>query len=162
MRVAIVVGNPKPRSRTWAAAHRVAQAMEPDSLSACDLVDIGPHLLTWGDPIVSETIAEVQRSDILIVGSPTYKATYSGLLKLFLDQLQSETGLAGVIAVPLMLGGDPGHRLAGEVHLKPVLSELGAIVPAPSLFLLESDADGERHWVSTWAPVIRRLARDAE
>ena len=146
MRISIVVGNPKRRSRTWDAAHRVAYALNPNSIKAWDLVDIGTHLLHWGDPEVVKTIAEIQHSDVLIVGSPTYKATYSGLLKLFLDHVPNDTGLSGVIAVPVMLAGDPGHRLAGEVHLKPVLSELGAVIPAPSLFLLEQDAQGEREW----------------
>ena len=39
----------------------------------------------------------------MVVASPTYKATYAGLLKLFLDRLGGES-LAGVTAVPLMLG----------------------------------------------------------
>ena len=40
-------------------------------------------------------------------------------------------GLAGAVAVPVMTGGWPGHLLAVEVHLRPVLVELGATVPGP-------------------------------
>ena len=63
-----------------------------------------------------------------MVASPTYKATYTGLLKLFLDRFATD-GLRGV-AVPLMLGAGPGHALAPELTLRPVLTEIGGLVPA--------------------------------
>ena len=37
-----------------------------------------------------------------------------------------------------MLGGSPYHALAGELTLKPVLSEIGCSCPTPALFLLDS------------------------
>ena len=70
----------------------------------------------------------------MIFGSPTYKATYTGLLKLFLDQFPPD-GLGGIVAIPLMLGAGPAHALAPELHLKPVLAELGAVCPTPGLYL---------------------------
>jgi FMN reductase len=48
--------------------------------------------------------------DVLVVASPTYKATYSGLLKAFLDRLATGS-LAGKTAVPVLLGGAPNHQL---------------------------------------------------
>jgi FMN reductase len=139
MNVAIVVGNPKPRSRTWQAAQLVAEkiAGRPADLSV-DLVDFGAALLDWQDQQVAQTIKDVAASDLLVVASPTYKATYTGLLKLFLDRIAGG-GLAGVTAVPLMLGGDWRHSLAADMLLKPVLVELGATCPTRGLFLTDSD-----------------------
>ena len=71
-----------------------------------------------------------------MVASPTYKATYTGLLKLFLDQIGTGD-LAGVVAVPLMLGAGPGHALAPDLLLKPVLVELGATTPTQGLYLID-------------------------
>ena len=141
MTVAIVVGNPKPRSRTFHAAELVAESLTggaPDL--ALDLVDLGPALLDWSDPAVAQAVVEVTATDLLVVASPTYKATYTGLLKLFLDRFGAGS-LASVTAVPLMLGGDMRHSLAPEAFLKPVLAELGASSPTRGLFLLDSDAD---------------------
>lgn len=93
-----------------------------------------------------------------IFASPTFKASYSGLLKLFLDQFDTSTGLEGVVAVPLMLGAGPGHQLAPELHLRPVLTELGASTPASALYLLDSATQPdhvEHAWLTRWAPVIR-------
>ena len=60
------------------------------------------------------------------------------MLKLFLDRFSSGQ-LSRTVAIPLQIGGDWRHSLAPEVHLKPVLSELGASTPTRGLFLLESE-----------------------
>jgi FMN reductase len=161
MRVSIVVGNPKARSRTWDAAHRIAESLGATDVTAYDLVDLGPGLLGWGDPGVSSAVAEVASSEVAIFASPTFKATYTGLLKLFLDQLPGGTGLEGVVGIPLMLGAGPGHQLAPELHLKPVLVEVGATVPAPALYLIDSaeQPDAVEHaWLSRWSPVVGAAA----
>ena len=40
-----------------------------------------------------------------------------------------------------MLGAGPGHSMAPEVFLKPVLAELGAVLPTRALYLLDSSYD---------------------
>lgn len=158
MDITVVVGNPKPRSRTWDAAHRVAEGLGTPAADAVDVVDLGPGLLGWGDPAVRAAVERVAASDVVVVASPTYKATYTGLLKLFLDQIATGDGLEGVVAVPLQLGAGPAHALAPELHLKPVLVELGATVPAPALYLLDSAVQpdpAETGWLERWAPVVR-------
>src|SRR4051812_17567740 len=131
LEISVVVGNPTPRSRTWTAGHRLAEGLGATTVTSIDVVELGPGLLGWGDEGVAATVARVAASDVVIVASPTFKATYTGLLKLFLDQFAGSTGLQGVVAVPLQLGAGPAHQLSAELHLKPVLVELGATVPAP-------------------------------
>jgi FMN reductase len=137
MKTAIIVGNPKPKSRTLDAALLVASKLTGQEAELIlDLVDLGPALLEYGNPNVARAIAAVQGSDIAVFASPTYKATYTGLLKLFLDQFPPD-GLAGVAAFPVMLGAGPAHAMAPEYLLKPVLVELGATCPAPGLYLID-------------------------
>lgn len=156
VRVGVVVGNPKPRSRTYEAAVAVAEhlgnggAPEP----VVDVVDLGAGLLAPTDPVVAGAVERVRAVDVLVVASPTYKATYTGLLKLFLDRFPA-AALDGVQAVPLMLGAGPGHALAPELLLKPVLVELGATTPTRGLYLID------REWqdspaLSAWLPTARR------
>jgi len=152
--VVVVVGNPKPRSRTYQAAHLLAEKLagRPADLSV-DLTDLGAALLDWSDPGVASLVAAVQASDLAVVASPTYKATYTGLLKLFLDRIPGGA-LAGVTAVPLMLGGHWKHALAADLLLKPVLVELGATCPTRGLFLPESEyAGGET--LDSWLELAR-------
>ena len=159
MSTAIVVGNPKPRSRTHDAARVVLEQLTgagPDL--SLDLADFGAGLLDWADPDVAAAVERVKGATLVVVASPTYKATYTGLLKLFLDRFGANS-LAGVTAIPVMLGGDWRHSLAPEVFLKPVLAELGASTPTRSLFLLDADADaGFEHspTLTAWLEVARR------
>ena len=139
-RTAVVVGNPKPGSRTLAAAVHVARELDGGEPGlVVDLGTLGPALLDWQDPGVAELVAAVGAADLVVVASPTYKGTYTGVLKLFLDRFATD-GLRGV-AVPLMLGAGPAHALAPELSLRPVLSEIGASIPSRSLYLLDSSYD---------------------
>jgi FMN reductase len=149
MSVAVVVGNPKPASRTLDAATRLATRLagQPPNV-VIDLIGLGPDLVT-GSPHVTEAVAAIRESSAAVVASPTYKASYTGLLKLFLDLFPSG-GLQGVVAFPVMLGGAWLHALAPEVFLKPVLIELGATCPVRGLYLLDSDyeaPDGLAEWI---------------
>lgn len=159
-RTAVVVGNPKPGSRTLAAATHVARELtESDPHLVVDLATLGPALLDWQAPTVAGLVDEVGAADLVVVASPTYKATYTGLLKVFLDRFAGGTGLRGV-AVPLMLGAGPHHALAPELHLRPLLSELGAIVPAPALYVLDQQHDRPEAydpWLARARPVVHAL-----
>jgi FMN reductase len=156
-RVGVLVGNPKPRSRTHAAALALADRLGGADL-VVDLADVAGELFDWSSTRVADLVEQVAASDLLVVASPTYKATYTGLLKSFLDRFPSE-GLAGVTAVPLMLGAAPVHALAPEHGLRPLLVELGASVPTRSLFVLEAQHDDPAPydaWLATAGPLLQR------
>lgn len=138
VRAGVVVGNPKPASRTFqAAVHLVEELTGTAPQLAVDLAAFGSGLLDWSDTEVGDAVEAVRGLDLVVFASPTYKATYTGLLKVFLDRFPSN-GLDGVVAVPLMLGAGPGHQLAPEVFLRPVLAELGAVLPTRALYVLDS------------------------
>jgi FMN reductase len=154
---AVVVGNPKPASRTLAAATFVARELsggEPDVV--VDLATLGPAVLDWSDPEVADLVEQVGAADLVVVASPTYKAAYTGLLKLFLDRFAGGSGLSG-LAVPLMLGGSPAHALAPETTLRPVLTEIGGTVPGRALYVVDDrhdDAAAYADWLAATRPLV--------
>ena len=158
-RVAVVVGNPKPKSRTLDAATYVATELsghEPDLV--VDLAELGARLLDWQDESVAELVAQVGAADLVVFASPTYKASYTGLLKLFLDRFATD-GLQGV-AVPLMLGAGPGHALAPELTLRPVLTEIGGVVATKGLYVVDKaydDPAAYAHWLELSRPVVSAI-----
>jgi FMN reductase len=156
--VVAVVGNPKPGSRTRGAAELVAERLTGAPASTViELADLGPALLAGSDPAVAAAKRAVLDADLVVFASPTYKATYTGLLKLFLEQFAAGE-LHGTTAVALMLGASPHHALAGELTLKPVLSEIGCSCPTPALFLLESSWDASPEldaWIERAWDVLR-------
>nr|WP_269329286.1 NAD(P)H-dependent oxidoreductase [Kineosporia babensis] len=141
VKIAVVVGNPKPESRTLRVAEAVADVIEkllpgqPAERQVIDLADYSSRLFEWPEPTLAELNDAVAASDVLVVASPTYKATYTGLLKAFLDRYPSN-GLQGVVAVPVMTGAADTHAMATEVNLRPLLVELGATVPSRGLYLV--------------------------
>ena len=140
--VVVLVGNPRPGSRTLgvatAVAGRVAAAFGGAAISVIDLAERGPRLLVPDDEQVAADLALLLAADALVVASPTYKATYTGLLKVFLDRIAGGA-LGGTPAVPVMTGGAPNHSLSVDVHLRPLLLELGASCPTPALYVVEAE-----------------------
>ncbi|MEV0614175.1 NAD(P)H-dependent oxidoreductase [Nonomuraea sp. NPDC050404] len=156
MSVVALVGNPRAGSRTLTVAVEAARAIgrrlgaeEPPEV--VDLAAIASHLLAPGPyPDVEVALELVAEASVLVVASPTYKGTYTGLLKSFLDRLPPQA-LAGKAALPLLVMGDAKHALAVEVHLRPLLVELGASVPTPGLAVLESELPGLAEVLAAWA-----------
>jgi FMN reductase len=166
MSVVTLVGNPRSGSRTREAAVRAAGALaarigHDGPREVVDLSALGPLLLAPGASSgVEVALEQVAEAQVLVVASPVYKGSYTGLLKAFLDRLPGGA-LAGTVAVPLLVLGDARHSLAVEVHLRPLLVELGAAVPTPGLALLESHlADLDEHlgpWADRVAPQTAAL-----
>ncbi len=153
--IVVVVGNPNPGGRTTRVGEAVAAAIAAGAgadatTETIELAEIAPHLFEWGNEAVSSLTARVASADVIITACPTYKATFTGLLKAFLDNYGND-GLAGCRAVPVMVGAAPNHALAPEVHLRPLLVELGASVPSRGLYVLESEVEDLDAVVGPWA-----------
>lgn len=143
LKVTIVVGNPKPRSRTLQIAQTFADRLLEHAACATQVIDLVEHvdeILQWPSEKMDDLTATVAGSDLVIFASPTYKATYTGLLKVFLDRYPAN-GLAGVTAIPVLTGADLSHAMGPTVNLIPLLLELGAMVPGRGLYFVISQMD---------------------
>lgn len=151
----VVVGNPKANSRTRtvgeAVARRVLAAAGADGVEphVVELAGLGPSLFDWSAAPVRAEVDRLSASRLAVIATPVYKATYTGLLKSFLDWF-GQTGLDGVTAVPVMVGAASQHALAVELHLRPLLVEIGATVPSRGLFVLESELDALDATITDW------------
>ncbi|MDM0110900.1 NAD(P)H-dependent oxidoreductase [Variovorax sp. J22R133] len=159
MQASIVIGDPKARSRTARAAAMLATALTGNEpAKSIEVVGFGPDALGRKRRGVEAAVGTVARSRLVIVASPIDKGTYTDLLKVFLGQFDGVTGLHDVVAIPLMLGASSVHGTAAERLLKPVLVKLGALCPAPGLFLLEKgfeDGLAIQSYANKWGNVVR-------
>jgi FMN reductase len=166
-RVVAIVGNPRPNSRTRDAALRLARRIAaPDGDPV--MVDLAPLAGLLHDPTderIVRVLAAVRTAEVLVVATPVFKASYTGLLKSFLD-LFDRRGLVGLTAVPLTIAASAGHRLLADAHLRPVLLELGVELPTASVLLRESRLseldDILDNWARRYLPVLtaaREVAR---
>lgn len=142
LQATVVVGNPKPRSRTRSVAEALVEKLlvPPYDLEVIDLADHVDRVFTWPSDEMAALNQRVAESDLAVFASPTYKATYTGLLKAFLDRYPAG-GLTGVTAIPVLTGADQTHAMGIDVNLAPLLMELGATVPGRGLYFVTSSMD---------------------
>ncbi|TDQ37145.1 NADPH-dependent FMN reductase [Aureibacillus halotolerans] len=94
----------------------------------------------FANPAFAEAHKKVDQSDGVIVVTPVYKSSYSGILKTYLDLLPQK-GLEGKAVLPLVVGGTFGHLLTIDYALKPVLSSLGATTILNGVFVLDKQIE---------------------
>ncbi|WOQ69379.1 NAD(P)H-dependent oxidoreductase [Microbacterium limosum] len=167
LHVTTVVGNPKPASRTRKVAELLVEKLLVPGTYDLEVIDLADHtdeIFAWPSEKMSALNARVAESDLAVFASPTYKATYTGLLKAFLDRYPAN-GLAGVTAIPVHTGADFTHSMGPTFTLSPLLVELGATVPGRGFYLALSQMDQLAEVVdaaaSEYAGNLARLARVA-
>lgn len=130
MHVVLLSGSPSLRSRTELLLDYVRQRLEAQQVevSLLRVRDFPAEDLLharFDSPAVQHLQAVVASADGLVVGTPVYKASFTGALKVLLDLLP-ERALAHKVVLPLASGGSPAHLLAVDYALKPVLAALKA------------------------------------
>lgn len=152
-RVVVVVGNPRPASRTTVVAEavgaRLRVALGPDtSMETLELSDLAAEVFRPDSTGCGAAEGLVRTASALVVATPVYKGTYTGLLKAFLDRLPTG-GLSGMPCAAVMLGGSAAHSLAVEVHLRPLIAEVGGNT-LPGCYITEAALDGLDDAVDAW------------
>ncbi len=137
--VVTVTGSPSLGSRTVQLAQQVGrtlagQGFEVQEINVRDL-PAEDLIAARGDALALRgPLALIERARGVVVATPIYKASYTGVLKSFLDLLP-QFGLAGKVVLPLATGGTPAHVLAIDYALRPVLLSLGAQHVVAGLFV---------------------------
>jgi FMN reductase len=166
-RVVIISGSPSPTSKTAQMGEYVASLLEADGISVRHLQvrDISPAALLTADCSdagVVDALGAVADADGVVLATPTFKAAYSGLLKVFLDLLP-QFGFAGKAVLPLATGGSLAHVLALDYALRPVIQSMGARHVVQSYFVLADQLtviDGQFSLQPQLAAVLSDVVRD--
>lgn len=172
-RAAVLIGNPRPGSRTYRLAIEMTvtllaalaeRGVDLSPPAVVDLAPLGPQIGDWGteSPVLGQATDIVCSARLAVIASPTFKGTYTGLLKMFLDRLP-RTGLEGVVVVPLSTAHHAGHAQNLELALRPVLRELGAVLPVPGVCVLEHQLGDvgriSAHWLERHAAALVSAVR---
>ncbi len=127
LRIVGLAGSQSRPSKTRALVELVARrsaARLGASAETYDLTDLQPSLglaaaLNDLDPATTATVAAILTADVLVVGSPVYKGSYTGLFKHFFD-LVDPTALAAKPVILTATGGGEKHALVIEHQLRPL------------------------------------------
>ena len=87
---------------------------------------------------VKSAYEKLWSADVVVVGTPVYKGSYTGLLKHFFDLLDPKV-LSGKVAILAATGGSDHHSLVLEHQLRPLLSFFGAYTVPTSVYVKDSD-----------------------
>lgn len=139
-------GSPGQVSRSRTLLELALTALEKQGAAPSRLIDLA-QLPSDGllgrrqSTEVTEAIQNVLDAGLLVVSTPIYRATYSGLLKVFFDLLPQDA-LAGKVAIPIATGGGAAHLLAVDHGLRPLLASVGALVVATGVYGTDAQFKG--------------------
>ena len=134
-------GSPSAPSRSSLVARYAAARLGGQGFTseAIEVRDLPAQDLLHGRieaPGLRSAFSAIERAHGIVVATPVYKASYTGVLKSFLDLLP-QFGLTGKVVLPLATGGTVAHVLSIDYALRPVLASLGALHVTTGLFLLD-------------------------
>lgn len=139
----------------------VAQRISADT-SLIEITEAAPSLFAGlsrgtlgaaGEAIIQR----VEKADLLVVGTPVYRASYTGALKHLFD-LVDHRALAGKTVLLAATGGSPYHGLVLEHELRPLFGFFGAVTVPTGVYGAPDDfVDAE----ILGAAIVERISRAA-
>lgn len=160
--VVTLSGSPSIRSRTAHLLCSAEQLLQSQGFAVrrIDVRALPAEALLRADAsdkAIEGALEVIAKARAVVIATPVYNASYSGLLKTFLDLLP-RMSFSGKPVLPISTGGSVGHMLAIDYALKPVLSALGARHQIASVFACDDDIPKAEGEYCLSLPIESRLA----
>lgn len=157
IRAVAISGSPSAKSRSRSLLeHAVGRLREGGvDVAVVDLSELDANALLGRRPDsqVQEALSLVEGATILLASTPVYRATYTGLLKVFFD-LFPQRALAGKVALGIASGAAPPHRVVIDQGMRPLFESVEARV-IEGIYATDADlADATRR-----SSVLERIDR---
>lgn len=128
--IVTLAGSPKVSSRSSSLLRHLSRILATEHIEIKPYAahDFDAHILLSGDvshASIQAFQADVARADGVVIATPVYQASISGVLKTLLDVLPQQA-LANKTILPLASAGSLAHLLALDYALKPVLGAMKA------------------------------------
>jgi FMN reductase len=139
--ITLISGSPSKQSKTAEIANRLQKELlkRGHHVHVIHVRDLPAEDLLhakFDSEAIAQTHEWIRESDAVMVLSPVYKGSYTGILKAFLDLLPEKAFLGKIIA-PIVTGGTIAHLLSIEYALKPIFSIMGAKEILHGVFILD-------------------------
>ncbi|HEL2977284.1 TPA: FMN reductase [Stenotrophomonas maltophilia] len=150
LRIVAVSGGLQRPSRAATLCEHLLDLIGEQVPSEAQLVELGqlaPHLTgaLWRSQLpeaVEQQLAIVEQADVLVVATPVYRGSYTGLFKHFFDFI----GQDALVDTPILLaatGGSERHALMIDHQLRPLFSFFQARTLPLGVYATDRDfADG--------------------
>lgn len=127
------------------AIQRCGSGLEIHDLNLKDLAFDLAHCMTHNGeltPALNRAIQKVKDSDAIIAVTPVFKASYSGLFKMFFDALQP-TDIKEIPTIIAANAGSQRHALVLEYAVRPLFSYLKAAIVPTAILVTPFDTTDE-------------------
>ena len=149
--IVVLSGSLNKPSRTRALLETIANRIAPRLRGRVEVIDVAELAPVLGTavsfdklpPAIVEAHQLLASADLLIIGSPVYKASYTGLLKHFLDLLEPSR-LSGKVAILAATGGSDRHALVLEHQFRPLLSFFEINTVPAGVYVSDAQFDNHR------------------
>ena len=138
----------------------------PAEVTTVELRDVA-HAITdamltgFASGDLAEVIEKVTGADALVLVTPLFTTTYSGLFKSFVDILDKDS-LQGMPVLLGATGGTSRHSLAVEYSMRPLFTYLHADVATTSVFAATDDWAAEGDGTRDAGPLPARVRKAAK
>jgi FMN reductase len=89
------------------------------------------------DPLVDTAITQASQAGILVLGTPIYRASYTGQLKAFLDLFPQDALFDSVVGL-IATGAGSSHTLAIDHGLRPLVASLRGLTAAQAIYVTDA------------------------
>jgi FMN reductase len=154
-------GSPSTESTTARLVTRACELAGGDTV--VHLADLPAEglLARTKDQAVADVITALISAPILIVGTPIYRATYSGLLKLAFD-LMPERALARTACVLVATAASERHYLSVDTSLRSMVASVGAWSVPTAVYATKSDVNADGFSARLEAELRQAIAEATE
>jgi FMN reductase len=143
-----IAGSVRQPSRTTNLVAAVVDAIAVRLGTTGETIELGDRGASFIDALqrdairgrALEIVEAIEEADVLVVGTPVYRASYTGLFKHVFDLVHHEA-LVGRTVVLTATGGSPLHGLVMEHQLRPLFGFFRAHTMPSAVYATEADFD---------------------
>lgn len=145
--VVTIAGAPSSTSRASRLLTHIQGILEQQgfSVSPISVTDLPAEDLVKGNfqsPQLQQITQRVEACRGVIISTPVYKASYTGVLKALLDLLP-QYAFAGKTILPIAVGGTLNHLLAIDFSMKPLFTIMGATSVLRGVYIVSSQIQSD-------------------
>lgn len=145
-RIIGISGSISQPSRTKALVDVIVNKAAHKLHASAEVIDIAQIAGVLGATVTynqfPETLAQayekLNRADLIVIASPVYKASYTGLLKHFFDLIDPKN-LAGKVAILAATGGSDQHASILDYQLRTLASFFGIYTVPTAIYAKDTE-----------------------
>lgn len=156
MSIVIINGTNNATSRVNAIAQHISQETGAKIINVFELPANDLIGTNFASPAIQSANEIIEKAEEVVLLTPIYKASFTGILKTYIDLLP-EKAFVGKHIIPIVVGGTERHQLVLEFALKPLASALGATNISQGVFVHDQQIERIQSTFNIADDIIERI-----